>query len=112
LTPDANTKYRSQIKSPQAANSRKIRLLLFALIATILFFEITSVDVFVQRWFFDAEIDSWIIDSDQPWLRFILYDGVKKLYFGIVILLYLFFHRASRALDSPCPRLSHLTNRR
>jgi len=58
LIPDANTKYRSQILSPQAANSRKIRLLLFALIATILFFEITSVDVVVQRWFFDAKIDS------------------------------------------------------
>jgi len=41
----------------------------------------------VQRWFFDAGIDSWIIDRDQPWLRFILYDGVKKLYFGIVIIL-------------------------
>ena len=87
MIPDDNTKYRSQILSPQAANSRKIRLLLFALIATILFFEITSVDVAVQRWFFDAEIDSWIIDRDQPWLRFILYDGVKKLYFGIVIIL-------------------------
>ena len=87
MIPDANTKYRSQILSPQAANRRKIRLLLFSLIATILFFEITSADVVVQRWFFDAEIDSWIIDRDQPWLRFILYDGVKKLYFGIVIIL-------------------------
>ena len=86
MIPDANTKYRSQILSPQAANRRKIRLLLFSLIATILFFEITSVDVVVQRWFFDAEIDSWIIESDQPWLRFIFYDGVKKLYFGIVII--------------------------
>jgi hypothetical protein len=41
----------------------------------------------VQRWFFDAKIDSWIINRDQPWLRFILYDEIKKVDFVIVIVL-------------------------
>ena len=41
----------------------------------------------MQRWFFDVKIDSWIIDRDQPWLRFILYDAVKKVYFANVIIL-------------------------
>ena len=77
---------RGRFLSPQSTNSRHLLLLFCALIATILFFETTSADVVVQRWLFDAEIDSWIIDRDQPWLRFIFYDGVKKLYFGIVII--------------------------
>ena len=41
----------------------------------------------MQRWFFDAKIDSWIINRDQPWLRFILYDEIKKVDFVIVIVL-------------------------
>jgi len=77
---------RGRFLSPQSTNSRHLLLLFCALIATILFFETTSADVVVQRWLFDAKIDSWIIDRDQPWLRFIFYDGVKKLYFGIVII--------------------------
>jgi len=40
----------------------------------------------VQRLFFDADLNDWIISRDQRWLRFVLYDGVKTVYFGVVII--------------------------
>ena len=66
--------------------NRQLFLLVLCLVGTVVFFEITPIDILVQRWFFDADLNDWIISRDQRWLRFVLYDGVKTVYFGVVII--------------------------
>ena len=79
-------KLRGRPSTPRDANLRHLFFLLMCLAGTVILFETTAVDVTVQRWFFNTDLDSWIINRDQPWLRFLLYDGDKTVYFGIVII--------------------------
>ncbi len=51
-----------------------------SLIAVVILFEFSNLDVVLQAKFFDAQSASWIWDKEEPILRFILYDGVRFIY--------------------------------
>ena len=59
------------------------------LVASLFFFNSTDIDLVVQRLLYDPQHRCWLIDANQPVLRFIFYSGVKGLLFaaggGIII---------------------------
>jgi membrane-associated PAP2 superfamily phosphatase len=65
------------------------------LIFVIGFFQFTNSDIMVQNYFYNFETKSWLIDKDEPILKFFLYDGLKKglIIFGVFILILLIFFR-------------------
>ena len=65
------------------------------LIFIIVLFEYTSLDIYIQNYFFQIDTNSWIINRDNPILKFIFYDGIKKLliFFAVIILFCLLFFR-------------------
>ena len=69
------------------------------LIFVIGFFQFTNSDIMVQNYFYNFETKSWLIDKDEPILKFFLYDGLKKglIIFGVFILI---------------PQLSHIEKRK
>ncbi|MBF0448546.1 MAG: phosphatase PAP2 family protein [Magnetococcales bacterium] len=48
------------------------------LVLTTLFFEWNSVDLWLQDFFYQPKTGQWLINRDEPIMRFILYDGAKK----------------------------------
>ncbi|KAB7881182.1 PAP2 family protein, partial [Poseidonibacter ostreae] len=46
---------------------------------TLILFDLTSIDLLVQDYFFNLDTNSWIWDSNEPISKFLLYDGIKKL---------------------------------
>lgn len=81
--------------------NRQIYLTIFALIITILFFEFTNVDIWLQNYFYNFETHKWLIDRNEPILKFIFYNGIKKLLiiFAVLILLSLIFFRKKRIIQ-------------
>lgn len=65
------------------------------LIIVILFFQYSNLDIKVQNLFFNFETKNWLIDKNEPILKFLLYDGLKKalIIFAVLILLSLIFLR-------------------
>ena len=50
-----------------------------ALIFTVIFFGVSGTDIWVQNHFYNPITHQWLIDHDEPVLKFIFYDGIKKL---------------------------------
>ena len=50
-----------------------------ALILTVIFFGVSGTDIWVQNHFYNPITHQWLIDHDEPVLKFIFYDGIKKL---------------------------------
>lgn len=68
---------------------RRIMLTTLALLLVVAFFELTSVDMWLQQHFYSNGLGTWIIDHDaQPW-RTLLYTGIKKVFivFAVALLL-------------------------
>ena len=61
------------------------------LIAVIALFQFSNLDIFVQNFFYNFETKNWIIDKDEPILKFFFYDGIKNLLilFAVAILFFL-----------------------
>ncbi len=51
------------------------------------------IDLYIQNYFYNFDIHSWIIDKDNNYIRFILYYGLKYtiMIFGIFLIFYLIF---------------------
>ena len=73
----------------------KIIVTSIILIFVILIFQFTELDIFVQTHFFNFETKKWIIDENEPILKFFFYDGAKNslLIFAIITLFSLIFFR-------------------
>lgn len=67
------------------------------LILVIGFFQFTNTDIAIQNYFYNFETKNWLIDKNEPILRFFLYDGLKRalIIFGIFILILLIFFKKS-----------------
>ena len=67
----------------------------FLLIAVIALFQFSNLDIFVQNFFYNFETKNWIIDKDEPILKFFFYDGIKNLLilFAVAIFFSLIFLR-------------------
>ncbi len=82
----------------QELNNKLIIIAIFLLVAVILIFEFTSLDYFIQSYFYDYEKEKWLIQRDNETLKYIFYDGFKSLFklfsiFVIVLCILSFFKR-------------------
>ena len=76
-------------------NNKQIAITILLLVFVIAFFQLTDSDIYIQSFFYNFESKTWIIDKNEPILKFLLYDGLKNLLllFGALILLSLIFLR-------------------
>jgi len=82
-------------------NNKQIVITAFILIAVIALFQFTQLDIFVQNLFYNFEAKKWIIDKDEPLLKFFFYDGIKNLLivFAFAIFLSLVFLRKNELVQ-------------
>ena len=69
---------------------------------TLILFDLTSIDLLVQDYFFNLDTNSWIWDSNEPISKFLLYDGIKKLliFSAFLILCSLIFFRKKEIIKT------------
>ncbi len=60
---------------------------LLLLVCTIALFELTNIDIALQDHLYVFAMHHWLIDRNEPVLKFLLYDGIKGLYIAIFLLL-------------------------
>lgn len=70
-------------------SGKNIAITLLLLMATVIFFELTTVDYWVQQHFYQPATRTWIVDRQQPVLKWLLYDGVKQVFIGLLVFLLL-----------------------
>ena len=75
--------------------NQQIVITAFLLIVVIALFQFSNIDIFVQSFFYNFETRNWIIDKNEPILKFFFYDGIKNLllFVGVLILFSLVFFR-------------------
>ena len=76
--------------------NRQLLISIVLLIATIIVFQITNLDIVVQDHFFDFTTQQWILDRNDQILDFIFYSGIKKLLILVafaILLALIFFHK-------------------
>ncbi len=75
--------------------NKQIVITALFLIAVIALFQFSELDIFVQNFFYNFETKNWIIDKNEPLLRFFLYDEIKALLviFAVAVLFSLIFLR-------------------
>lgn len=71
------------------------------LIVVISLFELTNLDIFIQNYFYNFDTSKWILDKNEPILKFLLYDGLKKalILFAVSILFILIFLRKNERIE-------------
>jgi len=71
------------------------------LIAVIALFQFSDLDIFIQNFFYNFELKVWLIDKDEPILKFFLYDGMKifLILIAVAILFSLVFLRKKRLIQ-------------
>jgi len=79
----------------------EILITVFLLIAVILIFQFTEIDIHVQKLFFNFDTLTWIQDREEPISKFIFYDGIKKVLiaFAFSLLLFLIVFRKKEFLN-------------
>ena len=68
----------------------------------LLLFEFSDVDFIIQNYFFNHTTHHWLLDRNEPILKFILYDGLKVLLVLFTLLVFvvlIFFRKAARVRD-------------
>jgi len=69
------------------------------LLVVLAFFELTSVDLWLQSRLYSASTGRWLWDRNEPVTRFLLYDGIKVVYAmftaGLLAALVLFRRRSA-----------------
>ena len=75
--------------------NKQISIAAILLIAVIVLFQFSDLDIFVQNFFYNFESKTWLINKDEPILKFFLYDGLKTglIIFAVLILLALVIFR-------------------
>lgn len=73
----------------------------FCLFLIIILFEITQLDLYIQNLFFNFETSKWFLDKSNYVLKFLLYDGIKKVLvlFSFLIFLVLIFFKRNRIIS-------------
>ncbi len=71
------------------------------LFITIVFFQYTNVDIWLQNYFYNFETHKWLVDRNEPISKFIFYNGIKKLLiiFAVCVLFALIFFRKKRVIQ-------------
>lgn len=68
------------------ALTKQLWLTIVILVATVFFFGVSGVDIWVQRHFYNPLTHQWIVDTNNEVLKFIFYDGIKRLLIVIAVL--------------------------
>lgn len=78
--------------------NQQILITAIILIATILIFDFSGIDIWLQDYFYRFDSQQWLVDRDNEILKFIFYSGIKKLFILMVLamLVALIFFRKSR----------------
>lgn len=86
----------------QKSISFQIIITAVLLIAVIILFEKTDLDITIQNFFYNFSTQQWILDREEPILKLLLYDGLKKvlIVFAVLILLSLVFFRKKELIQS------------
>ncbi|WP_066165622.1 phosphatase PAP2 family protein [Aliarcobacter cryaerophilus] len=73
--------------------NKQILITTILLIVVISIFELTNLDILIQSFFYNFETKRWLVDKNEPLLKFLLYDGLKMaiIIFNIFILIALIF---------------------
>ena len=81
--------------------TKQIIITAFLLIAVIALFQFTNLDILIQNFFYNFESKSWLIDKNEPILKFFLYDGMKIFLIAIAvgILFSLIFLRKNKIIQ-------------
>jgi membrane-associated PAP2 superfamily phosphatase len=81
--------------------TKQIVITVMLLIAVIALFQFSDLDIFVQNFFYNFESKVWLIDKDEPILKFFLYDGMKifLILIAVAILFSLVFLRKKRLIQ-------------
>lgn len=82
--------------------NRQIFITTTILVVIIALFEFSSLDILVQKHFFQIDSNSWILNRDEAILKFIFYDGIKKLLiiFAVGLLFCLIFFRKKELIKN------------
>jgi membrane-associated PAP2 superfamily phosphatase len=78
--------------------NKQITITAILLIAVIVLFQFTNLDIFVQNSFYNFDTKNWLLQKEESILRFFLYDGMKVLLilFAVAILFSLIFLRKNK----------------
>ena len=68
------------------ASTKNIVITALILGGVILFFGLSGADIWVQRHFYNVQTHQWIVDSNNAVLKFIFYDGIKRLLIVVAVL--------------------------
>ncbi|MDZ7818819.1 MAG: phosphatase PAP2 family protein [Aliarcobacter sp.] len=81
--------------------TKQIIITVMLLIAVIALFQFSDLDIFIQNFFYNFELKVWLIDKDEPILKFFLYDGMKNflILIAVAILFSLVFLRKKRLIQ-------------
>jgi membrane-associated PAP2 superfamily phosphatase len=66
-------------------STKNIAITALILIATVLFFGLSGTDVWVENHFYNPLTHQWIVDTNNAVLKFIFYDGIKRLLIVIAV---------------------------
>ena len=68
---------------------KQLIITIVLLIITILFFQFSNVDVWVENLFYNALTHNWLIDRNDKILKIIFYTGIKKLLIALAAIMLL-----------------------
>jgi membrane-associated PAP2 superfamily phosphatase len=70
-------------------------IILSILLISFLFFELTSIDIYIQDYFYNFNSKQWILDRNAVIPKLIFYDGIKIIFivFVIAVLITVVFSR-------------------
>lgn len=80
--------------------NQQIVLTLGVLVAVVIFFDVSGVDIWVQDYFYNFNSHHWMVDRNNQVLKFIFYSGIKKLFvlFVLSVLVALIFFRNNKTI--------------
>jgi membrane-associated PAP2 superfamily phosphatase len=67
-------------------STKNIAVTALVLISAVLFFGLSGTDVWVESHFYNPQTHQWIVDTNNGVLKFIFYDGIKRLLIIIAVL--------------------------
>ena len=81
--------------------NKHILITAILLISVIAIFQLCVLDIFIQSFFYNFDTKNWLIDKDEPILKFFFYDGIKNLLilFAVNILIFLIFLRKKELIQ-------------
>ncbi len=78
--------------------NKRIFLSILLLFITILLFQYTNIDIWLENYFYDFHTHTWLVDEKNKLLDLIFYSGIKKVLvvFGLSLLfIFIFFRNKS-----------------